>query len=1134
MKFIKFLSVLWFLIPCVAFSASNTEFQNASSLLSAARRGDTQTVQSLINRGVDVNYVDSTGLSLVCTAVMNNDTRAIQILQMYGADSSTCDRQIKVYKQKAKVAANGEEYGFFSGLSSTHVIALSAAGGAAVIGGVALLTKAFDKSNSNGGSGSSGDRPNNNDSEDSTTSSTKLFAQNLPYGPACDGTTCPTDFTTWEGMKDFTYMSDATTKDTFNYLMVAHAYDAFVRGYLGMSTIRISSDKSPFNLSLLPVVEDPSTEGAKTTIGGGAPINVAMVTASGVNASGSAVDGVYPWIDASKISNIQSICETNGNTSAACQKALAEATHVAHKYFNYTGTSAATDENNAFNLSGSDSVFNDATYSDTKLAKIIAGWEEGGRSDADFYGFIPNGQLSVYKIGTGSTDVSDYKNYAAIYDALSLMNSGSYVSSVVANLALPAESVSLSYANVDGAAVLNNLATTYAAQKAAYSTLIDKYYNLNTSDDTSSFSGASGVVLRGTQSENASLAFSSLYKNQKHIWVNPAGHTSFDVDSGNVGASVATFENFAPAVYNDLENLFMTVVAVKPANGTSGATIDGYSAKDAGKLELAVWKDSDSNFYQSRICGLTGTGNSGALNPWCFAAPGTTDLEATASMAGSIALVKSAFDYMTPNQIFLLLALTADGPYLGTNPETNLAWTSKDALIEYLKDMYSLPANSDSSQYLESFKQAFGYGMINLERATRPSTNVYFYSSDTDKITSSSGNAYWRNATTSTSSSRASTVFSLTSRNAVKLSFYDVIESADGSISLPRVWNASLSSDNNSKHGLYMGDVLADFNVDSTNKRHNEVGSFSFDMSMSTRAYNDNMNGLDNLRVAFNSEKYDIDAEYQHHLTDGESRFDGRANGLLSLVSNTVSAGAKYKVGKFGFKSRAFSGTVTDENLLEMDPVVSSQFEPGHLGFASGAAFDTEYVGDTFAMDVSFGNMHETNTVLGMASDGLLSLRGGNTLYIDTVATYTPVDNLKLSMRATFADTRADIGSGMISELSNIKSNAFAFGLDMGNFSFTASMPLAVVNGQMGYNYADLNVVEENGKYVVEAVNPHIEYIDLSSANREKRFAGSYKHSVGEFTDAGIGFIYRVNPNNTDVFGNESILMFKVHHRLGI
>ena len=157
MKTSRIFAVLGFIVPTVSFGAVGGGFQNASQLLTAARRGDVRTVQILINNGADVNYVDSTGLSLVCTAVMNNDQRAIQVLQMYGADASNCDNQIKNYRRRLKTANTGEEYGFFSGLSSSHVLALSAVGVAGAIAGVALLTDVFD----DGGKG------NNNSSEPS-------------------------------------------------------------------------------------------------------------------------------------------------------------------------------------------------------------------------------------------------------------------------------------------------------------------------------------------------------------------------------------------------------------------------------------------------------------------------------------------------------------------------------------------------------------------------------------------------------------------------------------------------------------------------------------------------------------------------------------------------------------------------------------------------------------------------------------------------------------------------------------------------------------------------------------------------------------------------------------------------------
>ena len=328
--------------------------------------------------------------------------------------------------------------------------------------------------------------------------------------------------------------------------------------------------------------------------------------------------------------------------------------------------------------------------------------------------------------------------------------------------------------------------------------------------------------------------------------------------------------------------------------------------------------------------------------------------------------------------------------------------------------------------------------------------------------------------------------------------------------------------------------MLGDFNVDSTNKQHKQIDKMTFDMSLSPKNYNDNLGGLDDLKVAFSNKEFDVHAQYQRHFTDGESRFNGRANGVLNLITNSVASGADYKIGNLSFGGRAFMGDVTDENLVETDPVVSAQFEPGRLGFANGGEFNTGYNNNKFNLNMSFGVLNETNTVLGMLSNGLLGIDGAETQYIDVTAAYRPVENVKLSLRGTFANTVAKPSGEIIAELSNIKSNAFAFSADIGGFSFTAAMPLAAVSGTMGYDYADFAVVENDGHYEVMLNNPHTEYIDLSAQKREMRLSASYKKAIGEFTDAGLGLVYRVNPGNTDMFGNESILMLKLHHRLGI
>ena len=140
-----------------------------------------------------------------------------------------------------------------------------------------------------------------------------------------------------------------------------------------------------------------------------------------------------------------------------------------------------------------------------------------------------------------------------------------------------------------------------------------------------------------------------------------------------------------------------------------------------------------------------------------------------------------------------------------------------------------------------------------------------------------------------------------------------------------------------------------------------------------------------------------------------------------------------------------------------------------------------------------------------------------------------------MKLRGTYARTQANANGLFITDISAIESNAFAFGADIGNFSLSVARPLAAYSGDMKYAYADYMIVEnDNGSYVIGIADSGIKNIRFGSDKRELRFDATYRHNFGEFTDGAVGFIYRVNPNNTDEFGNESIFMMKLSHRVGI
>ncbi|MBQ8368269.1 MAG: hypothetical protein IJX43_04405 [Alphaproteobacteria bacterium] len=1223
MKFIRILIFSLFFAPMTSFAASS-EFMLAAQLLAAAKSADIIQVQALVNNGADVNFVDSTGLSIVCTALMNNDVRAAQILQMYGADASGCDRQIKQYNNRNKSDGGG---GLFSGLSSAQSISLAAAGAAVVVGGLFLLTDVFDPGNDNESGGGSGDRPDNNP-DDGGGSGSVVAAFTLPYGPAMTDAAQETEM--YAGAlnafspsdkdsilyKDFQLMSNGNGNvvgDGQNYLLMMHGYSPLARGYLGMQTLRRPSTQAPLSL-------DGSNLGTEP-VAGGRPVNVALITANGVSAAdkpagefsagkNSLDDKLVPWTTLNDAGTAISGASNSMVSSKYYNNAITLGTDAVSMLDDATGEDATLLEN--FDLADFGTVVNNAsaTADDNLLAKVVGG-SFSGYANADYFGFMPNGQMTIFRTGDGAGFVSttntetgtylqtgsvlsqielfgktldvvmdgdtftatdgtdsysgyvgtngwlyldsdsdgivnqaytmsngaltlvrelgtvDYLNYKALAKAVQLSvndlpTGGRSKVSVIANSSVIEPLRSKSAALIEDILSL----TSNDARRAGMSALVNQYYDLNDDDNDYPGTDAANVFGQLGASYLPLVAFST---------------GAYETDSVYSGRTLtATFENAVPLVYENAEHYFMSVVAVGLTGaGTEGAEdVAGFSPK--GKFALTQWRDvngtpndaSDDKYYKARACGVAGTG-AGDIDPWCFAVAGVTDELAVSSAAGAVGAVKSAFSYLNSEQLFTLLALTADGPFLGT--QTDGTAMTKDTLIAYLQGMYSLPTDYQSkvdfgADYLDTFAQVFGYGVINLERATTPNTSVYFYNGT--NIVSANGNAYWRAATNTVF--RPSSVLNLNGAT-ISAPFFDVLESVDGEMSLPRVWENEFAFGATDRRALYMGDVLGEMKTRRDVAQRSQVGALGVSMAFSERAYVDNLNGLDNLMLDYSSGNWNFGASYQRYLTDGASRFDGMANPILGLASNAVVSDAEYRVGNWSFGARAFSGAITDEGLLENDPTISSQYVPAKLGLMQGGAMDVQWGNDVLTFTTAVGMAHESDTLLGAHTDGLLNLGAGNTIYVDAVAQYKVSDNIDLMARATFARTKSDVGGDFVLGLTDIDSNAFAIGANIGNFEFSVAQPLAITGGTLQYAHAEYDVITgADGKYELNVVDTRVMDLGLAPDVREIRFSGTYRHNFGEFTDGAIGFIYRVNPNHMDDFGNESIFMMKLTHRLGI
>jgi hypothetical protein len=408
---------------------------------------------------------------------------------------------------------------------------------------------------------------------------------------------------------------------------------------------------------------------------------------------------------------------------------------------------------------------------------------------------------------------------------------------------------------------------------------------------------------------------------------------------------------------------------------------------------------------------------------------------------------------------------------------------------------------------------------------------VYYFTNN--KIVAANGNSYWRAATTT--GLRGSSAFSLGRGATINVAAYDMLESMDGTMSLPRIWESSVALGDTGRRGLYMGDVLGDLETRDVADDTTAVGDMKFTLARTERAYADNMNGLDNMRLEYGVGNWNFGADYQHYLTDGKSRFFDSTNPILGLASNAVTADTTYKHGKWSFSARAFSAAITDEGLLQNDPVVSATYEPMKLGAMNGTQSAIAWAGEKFGFASAFGFSHESDTLLGAYSSGFLETNGADTRYIDATAFWHPTSDIALDFRATFAHTKTNGGANGFMSMSDLDSNAFAVNARFGRLSLGASLPLAVYDGTLGYNDTDYEIVDgDNGRYELQITDNGYKNINLAPERREVRFTATYKHNFGEFTDGALGFVYRLNPNHTDEFGNESIFMMKMTHRLGI
>lgn len=1162
------------LLLTIGFSKSPlaNSYQDAIQILSSASRGDTTTIETLISNGADINYKDNTGMSIVCTAMMNSDMNAVQILQRYGADASSCNRQIK-NRNSVNTSNRDSNSGFFSGLSNYQKLTLGilGAGGIAAAVMAATDTGFFNSDDDNNSGSSSGGGGSGGGGSGGTT--TNSYILTLPPMPASSSSVETTNLALYSNSGTTTAIANgfqrmsATVDGTNlinsvqtpssvptsmqNYLLLTRAYNAFARGYFGGSTLR-TTNNAILNISSL------------TGVSAGTPIITALITAGGIRPYTTSGTPTTNNFNTSEIYNYAECSSTSGGICTAASTVSSGT--IIGKIYNNSTSLPSTQDTAFFDLTATPTGAVDATNSltDTMLARILVGDTTiAYNSDAwtypdDIVGMTPDGSAMIFKTGSNT-----YLTYTAMNNA---KTAGANVISF-ANLYTTTNTTSTLWN-------IYNSSYTTAQYLTDFTSLINTFYG-----NTNAFTAANTFYSSVT------------YNTSSPFIVMPAGEYT---PTTEIPLS-ATFENAAPLAYANLEHLFATTVAVQLFTNGSPASTSGYtSASDSLSLDASSstgtsfalansynysGPDSDGVYTigtiasTSRTCGLAGIGTD-SVDPWCFAVPVAYNNAAGPSissqsatiMAGAFALVKSAFTYMTNDQIFLLLAMTSDG-----NVYTDAQLQSRYTLPTYYQNQVSL----GQMTYENAFAQVFGYGVINLERATQPSSTLKFYSTAGILTSSNWGqtsvadvSGWVENSSYSSWFGRSAVSINLINNTSLNVSsafnsdnivlnvpFFDVVES-DG-IQLPRAFNSSFTAnsfDNSLSSSQF---VFNDFNFETEDTIYKDDSvnmKLSFrDDSLQTSSISgqiDNMSFNASLTGGLN-----FNASYGHNLSrislnsDLTSSYSANArltkddlnNPYYALVSNAMMSGVGYQSSRFNFSAHSFTGEITYEELdlnSNGDNLMLSSETLGNV-YGAGTTTSAKFLDDKITLGLGTGIMIEDGTILGSYGTGLLDTSmGATTMYIDNVIKLNPFDKFEIIGRYTMAKTQLNSDmNGFVNNISDIYSDSMTLAMNYktGEKSFTGFMiskPLAINKGSLEYINADYEIVADGDSWSL-STRPYLESVDLSPDNREVRFQAVHQSELSETSSIAFGAIYRMNPNNNSHYDNETLLMMKFKQQIG-
>ena len=1025
------------------------------AIYEAAHNGDVRTIENLLSRGYSIDTPDGYGMSALCSAYRDGDTRAYNLLLRYGANSYAECMYVTSYDPAPKTA---------SGLSAHSMTPYYVSGALLLAGGIAAVAAG---GGGGGGDSGGGDTPSGGDNNggSNNNSGNNGGSNNDDNGGSTN--TDPQPIQTLNRVRSF------YTEDDYK---IAHQIEFLFKTEFQFNTIEVneSSYVKPLNylgaINVLPAYtrftgtdeNGDFTDNLNTVYVGVLDTGVwgnhkefelpdGYSKVSGYNfdygpcrngdkkncyavvkkGAGNLWEAITSWFTGSTIKSV--FYDNNGtmheigtvNSEEELEKLLIWASYYPDDYdwdnlktYYYPNSSQVKDENNQV----MSDRYNPSFLHGTNVAGIIASSMDG--------------------MGTMGVAFSNVRIKAIRWDFIS------YIDEPIAklvedpdnvriiNLSLGQENMSESV-NASTLSSLNQLAADYIA---AVRTIINK----NTVNSRNKIDGI--IVVRAAGNEGLS---------------NP------DLESGikRLNAETYTDNNGNTHYYRDLQ---MLVVAAADVNVDDNGQlvsykISNYSNRCGATSGYCITAPGGNFVGETMTYGMFGPGQPGALTSQYdlsyYAAGGTS--QAAPVVSGALAFLEGAYPYMSAEEIIELVMTTAnkdkaEGGYDAAIYGAGLLDLG-NAVISYVAPSGVQTASTYSGNNVYSERVSLDGATLNL-----PSNMRYALSKALPE--------------TITVFDRYDRPFAFSTANYVKTT-----------------------------HGGYKSLRNDVENIAMASKTVTERdGNFSFSFSQGSLTDSGIGSGLMDVTYTQGKNAYGFYFSENTSYKTADTRPIALKNPFMSFT-NAYGVHNTYNFSRnTNLRIEAVSGRngLYDADYDYKDPTFKKQ------AYALNAELNV-HKSKSFALGFSTGLLYEQDALLGTNGDGAFALEGGNTYTTGVTASWFVTPKWTLSGSYYRGYTQGQKFGSDLLRTSNLTSSSFAFDVNyrqdkITDYGLKLISPLRVEKGSL---FVDFPSGRDNYS---DEVYRQAYRAGLKPERREFRLMGYYNKDLSENislrTEAGVRF----------------------------